>query len=110
MPLTFGGKLPDGFSLAIRLHIHELQANAYPPIEWNWSFNAVPGGAGVNLRIPAKHIDGTSGWGQGKEFINTVPNDIEAARNRLSRWFAEVHRQFMKETGNEGIGDLHTRP
>ena len=106
MAVTFGGHLPLGFSLALRQHIHELETYAKPHVEWNWRLTAVPGAAGVQVRIPARHIDQTSGWALGKEFISTLPTDIDRARTQLSQWFSEVHAQFVKETFRNSVGDV----
>ena len=70
MPVTFGGNLPQGFTLAMRQHVHEMQARAEPQVEWNWRFTAVPGEVGVHLRIPAREVDKTGGWDLRKKFIS----------------------------------------
>src|SRR5580704_13175256 len=105
MPVTFGN-LPQDFALAMRQHVHEMQTRAEPQVEWNWRFTAVPGGAGVHLRIASRKVDHTSGWGVGKEFIYKIPADADKARSQLSQWFAEVHAQFRKETANKNVDDV----
>jgi hypothetical protein len=103
MSVTFGGNLPQGFALAMRQHVHEMQAHAEPQVEWNWRFTAVPGEVGVHLRIPAREVDKTGGWDLGRKFISKISADAEAARSQLSKWFAEVHAQFRKETGYKSV-------
>ena len=86
MPVTFGGNLPQGFTFAMRQHVHEMQAPAEPQVEWNWWFTAIPGEVGVHLRIPAREVDKTGGGDLGKEFIFKISADAEAARSQLSKW------------------------
>src|SRR5258708_6103086 len=109
MAVTFGGNLAQRFSLILRQHVHSMQVQADPQVQWNWRFTAVPDGIGVHLRIPSRDVDHTGGWDLGKEFISKVPAEAESARSQLSKWFVEVHAQFRKETGKKSVDEVDAR-
>lgn len=94
MPVTFTGTFVHGFQEALEANVYELQAYSNPNVDWTWRFSALAGGTGVGVHVS---IPPEPRWPGIKQFDNNLPMDIERARQKLGKWFADVHSPLRQE-------------